>query len=341
MTTRIAINGFGRIGRTFFKEIFEDKRYEVVAINDLATPEMVSYLLKYDSIRGPWKWNDGVTCGPDCIYVNGKQIFISNFANGNELPWGNCGIDIVIECSGVYSSKAKAKQHIDAGADKVLISSPAGEDIPTIVYGVNTSLIHSNAKIISAASCSTNALAPMVMVLDEHMHIISGVMTVVHGYTSTQMLLDNSQKKNNLRRSRAAANNIIPTTAEAAKAVGLVIPSLKGKLIGSALRVPVHAGCFINFVAEIEANHIATEDINNMMKQNSSEVLGYTDEEIVSSDIIGIKHASLFDATQTMINKTSDSTFQIRVGVWFDNESSFVNQMIRCLHEFGHAAECK
>lgn len=331
MSIKIAMNGFGRIGRIFFKQLFGDERYDIAVINDPAPPEMMAYLLKYDSTLGTYNLADTIRYGDGYLEVQGKRIHVTNEMDATALPWKTCAIDIVVDCSGAYLSRKKAQQHVQAGARKVLLSAPAGTDVPAVVYGVNTELITDQEQIVSAASCSTNALAPMVQVLHHYAPILAGTMTVVHGYTSTQMLVDNAQKKNNLRRSRAAANNLIPTTAEAATAVGRVIPELNGKLIGAAVRVPVQAGCYIILVAEIQKDEVTVAQLNQTMQSAASEVFGYTEEELVSSDIIGLRCASLFDATQTMVCRTSAHTFQVRLATWFDNESSFVSQMVRCL----------
>lgn len=331
MSVKIAINGFGRIGRLAFRQIFDVEGYEVVAINDMTTPEMLAYLLKYDSTQGTYKYADSVEQGENCIHVNNVKIPVFKESDAANLPWDTLGVDVVLECSGAYLSKEKSQSHINAGAKKVVISAPAGTDIPTIVYGVNEDILTPEDKIISAASCSTNALAPMVKILNDYSPILSGIMTVVHGYTATQMLQDGPQRKGNFRRSRAAAVNIIPTTAEAAKAVGQVIPALEGKLIGSAVRVPVSAGCLIIFVAVVSGTDLTEKKINATMQAAATEIFGYTEEEYVSSDIVGITYASLFDATQTLVNKVSDNEYEIRVAAWFDNENSFVSQMVRTL----------
>lgn len=332
MKTNVAINGFGRIGRMVFRQLLEDERIAIPVINDLASPEMIAYLLKYDTTQGTYRDADSVTFGDDFITVNDRQIKILNKPDIADMSWDSFGVPIVIDCSGAYLSKDKAAKHIKSGAKKVLLSAPAGNEIPTIVYGINESILKPEDTIISAASCSTNALAPMVSSLNKYAEILSGTMTVIHGFTATQMLVDGPQRKGNLRRSRAASSNIIPTTAEAAKAVGLVIPELNGKLVGSAVRVPVTAGCFINFVAEVKKDFVSVEEVNKAMKESSSEVFGYTEEEYVSSDIVGMKYASLFDATQTIVNQTSKNTYQIRIATWFDNENSFASQMVRCFH---------
>jgi glyceraldehyde 3-phosphate dehydrogenase len=329
MSVKIAINGFGRIGRLAFRQLFDMEGYEVVAINDLATPEMLTYLLKYDSAQGTYQYAGTVESGEAYIAVNGTRIPVFNEADASNLPWSSLNVDVVLECSGAYLSKEKSQAHISAGAKKVVISAPAGNDIPTIVYGINESILTSEDKIISAASCSTNALTPMVKALNDFAPILSGIMTVVHGYTATQMLQDSPQKKGNFRRSRAAAVNIIPTTAEAAKAVGRVMPELEGKLTGSAIRVPVPIGCIITLVAVVSGNELTSERINETMRMAASEIFGYTEEEYVSSDIVGITYASLFDATQTLVCKVRDNEYEVRVAAWFDNENSFVSQMVR------------
>lgn len=329
MAKKVAINGFGRIGRLAFRQLFDMDGYEVVAVNDMTTPDMLVYLLKYDSTQGTYKYADTIEYGENYILVNGTKIPVYKEHDASKLLWGTLDVDIVLECSGVYLSKEKAQTHIKAGAKKVVISAPAGNDIPTIVFGVNDNILKPDDTIISAASCSTNALAPMLKVLNDYAPIQSGIMTVIHGYTATQMLQDGPQKKGNLRRSRAAAVNIIPTTAEAATAVGRVIPALNGKLIGSAVRVPVPAGCLITFVAVVMGEDITVKKVNEAMKAASSEVFGYTEEEYVSSDIVGMTYASLFDATQTLVTQVNKHEFEIRVAAWFDNENSFVSQMVR------------
>lgn len=329
MSKRVAINGFGRIGRLAFRQLFDLEGYKVVAVNDLASPEMLAYLLKYDSTQRTYKHAGSVEFGENVLCVNGVEIPVFKETDAAKLPWGKLEVDIVLECSGAYLSKQKSQAHIDAGAKKVVLSAPAGSDIPTVVYGVNDSILKSDDKIISAASCSTNALAPMLKALNDFAPILSGIITVVHGYTATQMLQDGPQRKGNLRRSRAAAINIIPTTAEAAKAVGLVIPSLEGKLIGSAIRVPVPVGCLITLTAVVSGEALNEEKINAAMKAAATEIFGYTEEEYVSSDIVGIKYASLFDASQTLVSQVSDNEYEVRVAAWFDNENSFVSQMVR------------
>lgn len=332
MAIKVAINGFGRIGRQAFRQLFDMDGFEIIAINDMTSSDMLAYLLKYDSTQGTYQYARGVEYDENDIYVEGRKIPVYKEADAEKLPWEKLEIDVVLECSGAYLSKDKSLAHINAGAKKVVISAPAGTDIPTIVYGVNEGIIKSEDKVISAASCSTNALAPMVKALNDYTPILSGIMTVIHGYTATQMLQDGPQRKGNFRRSRAAAINIIPTTAEAANAVGRVIPSLNGKLIGSAVRVPVPTGCLITLAAVVSGEELTEEKINTVMKTASSDIFGYTEEEYVSSDIVGITYASLFDASQTLVNKIRDNEYEVRVAAWFDNENSFVSQMVRTIN---------
>lgn len=331
MSTKVAINGFGRVGRLAFRQLFEAEGYEIAAVNDLADAEMLAYLLKYDTTQGKYKYADQLKAERNCMIVHGEKIKVYSERDASNLPWKELAVDAVLECSGAYLSKAKAQVHINAGAKKVILSAPAGADLPTIVYGVNEQILTSNDAVISAASCSTNALAPMVKVLHDYAPVQSGIMTVVHGFTNTQTLLDGPARKQNYRRSRAAALNIVPTTAQAAEAVGRVIPELNGKLIGSAVRVPVPVGCLLTFVAVVAGKNITKESINSAMKNASSEVLGYTEEEYVSSDIVGMTFGSLFDATQTMVSQIDDEKYQVKIAAWFDNENSFVSQMLRTL----------
>ena len=331
MTTKIAINGFGRIGRLAFRQIFDSPELEVTAINDIAEPDMLAYLLKYDTTQGTYRYAHCIKAGSNYITVIGKKINVYNKTDAVNLPWKQLGIDVVVDCSGAYLSKEKAQKHIKAGAKMVLLSAPAGADIPTVVYGVNQHILLPGSNIISAASCSTNALAPVVKALNTYASIRSGIMTVVHGFTATQMLVDGPQKKGNYRRSRAASSNIVPTTAEAAKAVGIVIPELNGKLIGSAVRVPVPIGCYITFTAVVSGKDISAATVNKAMRDASSESFGYTEEEYVSSDIIGNTYASIFDATQTLVIPINPDEYQVRVSAWFDNENSFASQMVRTL----------
>ena len=334
MSVKVAINGFGRIGRLAFRQMFGAEGYEVVAINDLTSPVMLAHLLKYDSAQGKYALADKVEAKEDSIVVDGKEIKIYKEPNAADLPWGEIGVDVVLECTGFYTSKAKAQAHIDAGAKKVVISAPAGNDLPTIVYSVNEKTLTKEDKIISAASCTTNCLAPMAKALNDYAPIESGIMTTIHAYTGDQMILDGPQRKGDLRRARAGAVNIVPNSTGAAKAIGLVIPELNGKLIGAAQRVPVPTGSTTILVAVVKGKDITKEGINAAMKAASSESFGYTEEQLVSSDIIGIRYGSLFDATQTMVSKIDDDTYQVEVVSWYDNENSYTSQMVRTIKYF-------
>ena len=331
MATKIAINGFGRIGRLSFRKMFEDDKFDVVAINDLATTEMLAYLLKYDSVQG--NFGHEVDHDEEHIIVEGKKIRIYKEADPAKLPWGELGVDIVLECTGFFASKAKAQAHIDAGAKKVLISAPAGNDLPTIVYGVNEKTLTKEDNIISAASCTTNCLAPMAKSLNDYREVRTGFMTTIHAYTGDQMILDGPHKKNNFRRARAGAINIVPPSTGAAKAFGLVIPELDGKLKGSAQRVPVPTGSttILTAVLKDSTETVTLEGVNNAMKEAASESFGYNEEEIVSSDIIGMSYGSLFDATQTFVERSGTGVFEVQVVSWYDNEMSYVSQMVRTL----------
>ena len=330
MSVKVAINGFGRIGRLAFRQMFNAEGYEVVAINDLTNPKMLAHLLKYDSAQGKYALADTVEAGEDSITVDGKEIKIYAKANAAELPWGEIGVDVVLECTGFYVSKAKSQAHIDAGAKKVVISAPAGNDLPTIVFGVNEGTLKASDTIISAASCTTNCLAPMANALNNLAPIKSGIMLTVHAYTGDQMVLDGPHRKGDLRRARAAAVNIVPNSTGAAKAIGLVIPELNGKLIGSAQRVPVPTGSTTILVAVVKSDEEVTPaSINAAMKAASNESYGYTEEPLVSSDIIGITYGSLFDATQTMVTSLGNGLYQVQVVAWYDNENSYTSQMVR------------
>ena len=333
---KVAINGFGRIGRLAFRQMFGAEGYEVVAINDLTSPKMLAHLLKYDSAQGRYALGDTVSADDEAgtITVDGKTIKIYAEKNAADLPWGKIGVDVVLECTGFYTSKEKAQAHIDAGAKKVVISAPAGKDLPTIVYSVNEKTLTKDDKIISAASCTTNCLAPMADTLNKYAPIVSGIMTTVHAFTGDQMVLDGPHRKGDLRRARAAAVNIVPNSTGAAKAIGLVIPELNGKLIGSAQRVPVPTGSTTILVAVVKGKDITVEGINAAMKAASSASFGYTEEQLVSSDIIGITYGSLFDATQTMVTKIDDDTYQVQVVAWYDNENSYTSQMVRTIKYF-------
>jgi len=336
---KVAINGFGRIGRLAFRQMFEADGYEVVAINDLTSPKMLAHLLKYDTAQGGFagKFGEGkhtVDFTEDSIIVDGKEIKISKEADANNCPWKKYNVDVVLECTGFYTSKDKAQAHINAGAKKVVISAPAGNDLPTIVYNVNHKTLTKNDNIISAASCTTNCLAPMAAALNKFAPIQSGIMSTIHAYTGDQMILDGPQRKGDLRRSRAGAQNIVPNSTGAAKAIGLVIPELNGKLIGSAQRIPTPTGSTTILIAVVKGKDITKEGINAAMKAAQTESYGYTENEIVSSDIIGMKFGSLFDATQTMVSKIDDNTYQVQVVSWYDNENSYTSQMVRTIKYF-------
>ena len=334
MSVKVAINGFGRIGRLAFRQMFGAEGYEIVAINDLTSPKMLAHLLKYDSSQGRYALCDKVTAGEDSIIVDGKEIKIYAEADARNLPWGKIGVDVVLECTGFYTSKEKSQAHIDAGAKKVIISAPAGNDLPTIVFNVNHDKLKATDTVISAASCTTNCLAPMTKALNELAPIQSGIMSTIHAYTGDQMTLDGPQRKGDLRRSRAAAVNIVPNSTGAAKAIGLVIPELNGKLIGSAQRVPTPTGSTTILVAVVRGN-VTKEDINAKMKASANESFGYTEEELVSSDIIGMTFGSLFDATQTMVTYMPElDCTQVQVVSWYDNENSYTSQMVRTIKYF-------
>ena len=334
MAVRVAINGFGRIGRLAFRQMFGAEGYEVVAINDLTSPKMLAHLLKYDSSQGKYEHADEVSYTDDSIIVCGKEIKIYAFPDANNCPWGELKVDVVLECSGFYTSKEKAQAHINAGARKVVISAPAGNDLPTIVYNTNHKTLKPTDTIISAASCTTNCLAPMADALNKYAPIQSGIMVTIHAYTGDQMTLDGPQRKGDLRRSRAAAVNIVPNSTGAAKAIGLVIPELNGKLIGSAQRVPTPTGSTTILTAVVEGE-VTVEQINAAMKAASNESFGYNEDEIVSSDIVGMRFGSLFDATQTMVLPLENGTTEVQVVSWYDNENSYTSQMVRTIKHFG------
>ena len=338
MAVKVAINGFGRIGRLAFRQMFGAEGYEVVAINDLTSPKMLAHLLKYDSSQGKYDLADTVKATDDSIIVDGKEIKIYAKANAEELPWGEIGVDVVLECTGFYTSKEKASAHIKAGARKVVISAPAGNDLPTIVYNVNHETLKPEDTVISAASCTTNCLAPMAKALNDLAPIESGIMCTIHAYTGDQMTLDGPQRKGDLRRSRAAAVNIVPNSTGAAKAIGLVIPELNGKLIGSAQRVPTPTGSTTILTAVVKKAGVTKEDINAAMKAAANESFGYNEDEIVSSDIVGMRFGSLFDATQTMVNQVSDDQYEVQVVSWYDNENSYTSQMVRTIKYFSELA---
>ena len=334
MAVKVAINGFGRIGRLAFRQMFGAEGYEVVAINDLTSPKMLAHLLKYDSSQGKYALADSVSATEDSIVVDGKEIKIYAKANAAELPWGDLDVDVVLECTGFYTSKDKASAHITAGAKKVVISAPAGNDLPTIVYNVNHETLKKEDTVISAASCTTNCLAPMAKALNDLAPIESGIMCTIHAYTGDQMPLDGPQRKGDLRRSRAAAINIVPNSTGAAKAIGLVIPELNGKLIGAAQRVPTPTGSTTILTAVVKKADVTKEAINEAMKAAANESFGYNEDEIVSSDIVGMNFGSLFDATQTMVCQISDDLYEVQVVSWYDNENSYTSQMVRTIKYF-------
>ena len=325
---KIAINGFGRIGRLAFRQMFGSDQYEITAINGLTSPEMLAHLLKYDTAQKKYDGHE-VTATENSIIVDGKEIKIYKEENPSNLPWKELDIDVVFECTGFFTSKEKSMAHINAGAKKVIISAPAGNDLKTIVYGVNENILTSEDNIISAASCTTNCLAPMADALNKYAEIQSGIMTTVHAYTGDQMILDGPHRKGDLRRARAGASNIVPNSTGAAKAIGLVIPELNGKLIGSAQRVPVITGSTTILIALVKGKNITKESINEYMKSKSNETFGYTEDPIVSTDIIGDTHGSLFDATQTMVQQIDEDTYHVQVVAWYDNEFGYTSQMMR------------
>ena len=341
MAVKVAINGFGRIGRLAFRQMFGAEGYEIVAINDLTKPSMLAHLLKYDTAQGGYAGKIGEgkhTVEADdeagTLTVDGKVLTIYAIANASELPWGELDVDVVLECTGFYASKAKAMAHINAGAKKVVISAPAGNDLKTIVYSVNEKILDANDQIISAASCTTNCLAPMAKALNDAYPIQGGIMSTIHAYTGDQMILDGPHRKGDLRRARAGAQNIVPNSTGAAKAIGLVIPELNGKLIGSAQRVPVPTGSTTILVAVVKGENVTVDSVNAAMKAQASESFGYCTDPIVSSDVIGMTYGSLFDATQTMVLKLADDLYQVQVVSWYDNENSYTSQMVRTIKYF-------
>ena len=345
MSVKVAINGFGRIGRLAFRQMFGAEGYEVVAINDLTKPSMLAHLLKYDTAQGGYCGRIGdnlhtVTADDEAgtITVDGKVLTIYAMANAAELPWGEIGVDVVLECTGFYCSKEKSMAHINAGAKKVVISAPAGNDLKTIVYSVNNDTLTADDQIISAASCTTNCLAPMAKALNDYAAIQSGIMSTIHAYTGDQMILDGPHRKGDLRRARAGAANIVPNSTGAAKAIGLVIPEVNGKLIGSAQRVPVPTGSTTILTAVVKGDNVTKEGINAAMKAAASESFGYNEDPIVSSDVIGMKYGSLFDATQTMVIDLGDGLYEVQVVSWYDNENSYTSQMVRTIKYFAELA---
>ncbi len=334
MSVKVAINGFGRIGRLAFRQMFGAEGYEVVAINDLTSPKMLAHLLKYDTAQGRYEHEVSADDEAGTITVDGKTLKIYAEKDAANCPWGALGVDVVLECTGFYCSKEKSQAHINAGAKKVVISAPAGKDLPTIVYNVNHGTLTAEDTIISAASCTTNCLAPMAKALNDYAPIQSGIMTTVHAYTGDQMILDGPHRKGDLRRARAGAQNIVPNSTGAAKAIGLVIPELNGKLIGAAQRVPTCTGSTTILIAVVKGKDITADGINAAMKAAATESFGYNTEEIVSSDVIGMRYGSLFDATQTMVAKIDDDTYQVQVVSWYDNENSYTSQMVRTIKYF-------
>ncbi len=334
MAVKVAINGFGRIGRLAFRQMFGAEGYEIVAINDLTSPKMLAHLLKYDSAQG--RYNKPVEAKENSIVVDGKEIIIYAEKDAKDLPWGKLDVDVVLECTGFYTSKEKSQAHIDAGAKKVVISAPAGSDLKTIVYSVNEKTLDANDTIISAASCTTNCLAPMAKALNDYAPIQSGIMATIHAYTGDQMILDGPHRKGDFRRARAGAVNIVPNSTGAAKAIGLVIPELNGKLIGAAQRVPVPTGSTTILTAVVKGKDITVDGVNAAMKAQASESFGYNTDEIVSSDIVGITYGSLFDATQTMVMPIADDLYEVQVISWYDNENSYTSQMVRTIKYFAN-----
>ena len=339
MSVKVAINGFGRIGRLAFRQMFGAEGYEVVAINDLTDPKMLAQLLKYDTAQGGYCGRIGeglhtVEAAEGAIVVDGQKITIYSEKNAADLPWGELGVDVVLECTGFYCSKEKSMAHINAGAKKVVISAPAGNDLKTVVFSVNEDTLTADDQIISAASCTTNCLAPMAKALNDYAAIQSGIMSTIHAYTGDQMILDGPHRKGDLRRARAGAANIVPNSTGAAKAIGLVIPELNGKLIGSAQRVPVATGSTTILTAVVKGTDVTKEGINAAMKAAASASFGYNEDEIVSSDVIGMRYGSLFDATQTMVAKIADDLYEVQVVSWYDNENSYTSQMVRTIKYF-------
>ena len=343
MAVKVAINGFGRIGRLAFRQMFGAKGYDVVAINDLTDPVMLANLLKYDTAQGGYCGYMGegkhtVEAGEGCIIVDGKTITIYKEPDANNLPWGELGVDVVLECTGFYTKKDKAMAHVNAGAKKVVISAPAGNDLKTIVFSVNEDILTADDQIISAASCTTNCLAPMAKALNDYAPIQSGIMSTIHAYTGDQMILDGPHRKGDLRRARAGAANIVPNSTGAAKAIGLVIPELNGKLIGSAQRVPVPTGSTTILTAVVKGENVTVDGINAAMKAAASESFGYNEDQIVSSDVIGMRFGSLFDSTQTMVIDLGNGLYEVQVVSWYDNENSYTSQMVRTIKYFAELA---
>jgi glyceraldehyde 3-phosphate dehydrogenase len=329
-TVKVAINGFGRIGRLAFRQIHGLEGIEVVAINDLTSPKVLAHLLKYDSAQG--RFEENVTSTENSIVVNGKEVKIYAQKSPAEIPWKQHDVDVVLECTGFFTDKDKAAAHLTAGAKRVVISAPATGDVKTIVFNVNHNILDGTETVISCASCTTNCLAPMAQVLEEKYGIVTGLMTTIHAYTNDQNTQDAPHPKGDLRRARAAAVNIVPNSTGAAKAIGLVLPSLKGKLDGGAQRVPTLTGSLTELVTVLKTK-VTLEEVNAAMKAAANESFGYTEDEIVSSDIIGIRYGSLYDATQTRVISNGDQQL-VKTVSWYDNEMSYVSQLVRSLHYF-------
>ena len=330
MSVKVAINGFGRIGRLVFRQIHDMEGIDVVAINDLTSPQVLAHLLKYDSAQG--RFNQDVTSSENAITVNGEEIKIYAQKDPAQIPWGDHDVDVVLECTGFFTDKAKAEAHLKAGAKKVVISAPATGDLKTIVFNVNHDILDGSETVISCASCTTNCLAPMAKVLDDSFGIVGGLMTTVHAYTNDQNTQDAPHPKGDLRRARAAAQNIVPNSTGAAKAIGLVLPGLKGKLDGTAQRVPTLTGSLTELTVTL-SKKTSVEEVNAAMKAASNESFGYTEDEIVSSDVIGITYGSLFDGTQTKVLTVGDLQM-VRTVSWYDNEMSYVSQLVRTVKHF-------
>ena len=336
MAVKVAINGFGRIGRLALRLMIENNNFEVVAINDLTDAKTLAHLFKYDSAQG--RFNGDIEVKEGAFVVNGKEIKVTAERNPELLPWGELGVNVVLECTGFFTSQEKAGLHLKAGAKKVVISAPATGDIKTVVYNVNQDILDGSETVISGASCTTNCLAPMAKVLNDKFGVQKGFMTTIHAYTNDQNTLDAPHAKGDLRRARAAAASIVPNSTGAAKAIGLVIPELNGKLIGSAQRVPVPTGSTTILTAVVKGENVTKEAINAAMKAASNESFGYTEEELVSSDIVGITYGSLFDATQTMVSEIGEGLYQVQVVAWYDNENSYTSQMVRTIKYFAELA---
>ena len=329
MSIKVAINGFGRIGRLALRQIIKTEGLEVVAVNDLTPADMLLHLFKYDTTQG--RFQGTAELKDNAIVVDGKEIKVFADADPEALPWGELSVDVVLECTGFFTTKEKAEKHIKAGARKVVISAPGG-DMKTVVFGVNEDILDGSETVISAASCTTNCLAPMAAVLQKEYGVVEGLMTTIHAYTGDQNTLDAPHRKGDFRRARAAAQNIVPNSTGAAKAIGLVIPALNGKLDGSAQRVPVATGSLTELVTVLEKN-VSKEEINAAMKAAANESYGYTEEQLVSSDVIGMEFGSLFDATQTRVMTVGDKQL-VKTVAWYDNEMSYTCQLVRTLHYF-------